>query len=171
MDSRITALIFVGIGFILCMYGYKIQKLVITLAWFCIGYTIAGYIGGNFIEAANTLLIIQIVAGLVLASMGYKLEKLALCLAVAYLTYTTIGPYITGFESTMSFAIQIGISLLVGILSILFIKPILICITSIAGATLVKQYVPVFITLQSNILFIGFIVLAVCGILIQLKQK
>ena len=169
MDARITALIFIGIGLVLCLYGFKLQKLVITLAWFGVGYSLAGYIGANFIEASNILLIVQLVAGLILASMGYKLEKLALCIAVAYLTYTSIGPYITGFEGTMAFAVQLAISLVAGILSTLFIKPILICITSIAGATLVKQYLPVFITLQPNVLFIGFIALAVIGILAQLK--
>lgn len=171
MDARITALIFIGVGLVLCLYGFKIQKLVITLAWFGVGYSIAGYVGGNFIEAANILLIVKVVSGLILASMGYKLEKLALCIAVAYLVYTSIGPYITEYEGAMAFAIQLGISLVVGILSTLFIKPILICITSIAGATIVKQYIPTFITLQPNILFIGFIVLAVCGILIQLKSN
>ena len=171
MDARITAIIFIIIGLVLCFYGYKIQKLVITLAWFAIGYTIAGYIAGNFIEAQTTLLIIQIVAGVILGSLGFKLEKLALLIAVAYLTYNSIGGYITGFTGNMKLAVQLGVSVLVGILSTLFLKPILICITSIAGASLVRDYVPTLVTLQPNIITIGFIVIAAFGILFQLKTN
>ncbi len=171
MDARITAIIFIIIGLVLCLYGYKIQKLVITLAWFAIGFTVAGYIAGKFIEAETTLLIIKLVVGVILGSLGFKLEKLALLIAVAYLTYNSIGGYITAFTGNMKLAVQLGISVLVGILSTLFLKPIVICITSIAGAALVRDYIPTLITLQPNIITIGFIVLAACGILVQLKSN
>lgn len=170
MDANVSALISIIIGLIFCLFGFKVQKFVITLAWFAIGFTIAGKIGSNFIEATNTLLIVKIASGIILASLGYKLEKIALCIAVAYLTYNSIGSYITGFDKTMTFVIHIGVSLLAGIISTFFIKPILICVTSIAGATIIKQNIPAFITLQPNILFIVFVVIAVFGIIIQLKN-
>ena len=170
MDYRIIALIAIVIGAVLCLAGFKIQKLVVTLAWFAIGFSVSGQICGNFIEAANTLLIIQIVVGCILGSLGYKLEKLALAIAVGYLTYTSIGPYITGFEGNLAIAVQIGISILLGILSMLFIKPIVICVTSVAGATLIKGYLPTFVTLEPTIMTIIFIACIVVGILTQLKS-
>ena len=170
MDSRIIALIAIIIGIVICLAGFKIQKLVITLAWFALGFYIAGQIGGNFIEASTNLLIIQVVTGLILASLGYKLEKLALAIAVGYLTYSSIGPYITGFEGNMVIAVQIGISILVGILSMLFIKPIVIVVTSVAGATLIKTYLPTFIALQSSVLTLIFIGCVAIGIIAQLKS-
>lgn len=171
MDPQITALIAIAVGIVLCLFGFKIQKFVITLAWFALGFTIAERIGSNFITSANTLLLIEVISGIVLASLGYKLEKLALCIAVAYMSFETVGTYITGFDQMMTFAIQLGISLLLGILSMLFIKPILIVITSIAGASLIKSYLPVFITLEANILLIIAIVFAVAGFIIQLKSN
>lgn len=171
MDSRITALIAIIVGTAFCLAGFKIQKLVITLAWFAIGFSISGQICANFIEAANILLIVQIVIGCILGSMGYKLEKLALAIAVGYLTYTSIGPYITGFEENLITVIQVGISILIGILSTLFIKPIVIFVTSIAGATLIKQYIPVFVSLEPTIITIIFIACIVIGILSQLKSS
>lgn len=169
MDPRIIALIAIILGIALCFAGYKIQKLVITIAWFAIGYTLAGAICSNFIESSNTLFVIQLIVGFIIGSVGFKLEKLALAIAVAYLTYNAIGPYIPELEQTMSMAVQIGVSLLVGILSTLFIKPILICVTSIAGAALIRDNITTFITLEPNIITIGFIVIAVVGILAQLK--
>jgi hypothetical protein len=170
MDPRIIALITFIVGIAICMAGFKIQKLVITLAWFAIGFSLAGRVCGSFIEAQNILLIVQLVIGIILGSLGYKLEKLALAIAIGYLTYGAIGPYITMFDGNMATAVQIGISILVGILSTLFIKPIVVFVTSVAGASLIKKAIPVFITLDPTILTIIFIGFAVIGVFTQLKS-
>ena len=171
MNFDITALIILGISLVLCFFGYKVQKFVVILAWFALGFTLAGAIGGNFLDG-NTLLIVQIVVGIILGSMGFKLEKLALAIAIAYLTYISIGPYITGFEKGITLIIHIGGSLLAGILATFFIKPILIGITAIAGASLINQYLPVVLpSLNSQIVLIIAIALAVLGLLTQFKTN
>ena len=171
MNLDMTALIILGISLILCFFGFKVQKFVITLAWFALGFTVAGAIGANFLEG-NTLLIVKIVAGIILGSMGFKLEKLALAIAVAYLTYITVGPYIKGFEQGVTLIIHVGVSLGAGILATFFIKPILIGVTSIAGATLINQYLPVVIpALAGQIALIIAIVIAVLGLLTQFKTN
>lgn len=171
MNLDVTSLIILGISLILCFFGFKVQKLVVTLAWFAIGYSLAGIIGGNFLTG-NTLLIVKIVVGVILGSLGFKLEKLALAIAVGYLTYITIGPYITGFEKGVTLIIHVAASLGAGILATFFIKPILIGVTSIAGATLIKQYLPTVIpSLSSQIVLIVSIVIAVLGLLTQFKTN
>ena len=69
MNLDTTALITLGISLIMCFLGFKVQKLVITLAWFVIGYRLGGIVGGNFLDG-NTLLITQIVVGIILGSLG-----------------------------------------------------------------------------------------------------
>ncbi len=171
MNLDITALIILGISLLLCFFGFKVQKLVVTLAWFALGYTLAGAVAGLFLRG-NVLLITQIVVGIILGSMGFKLEKLALAIAVAYLTYISVGPYIKGFEEGVTLIIHVGVSLGAGILSTFFIKPILIGITSIAGATLIQRYLPVVIpSLTSQIVLIISIVIAVLGLLTQFKTN
>jgi hypothetical protein len=104
--------------------------------------------------------------------LGFKLEKLALAIAVAYLTYITIGPYITGFEKGVTLIIHCGISIGAGILATFFIKPILIVVTAIAGATLIKQQLPIIIpSLNSQLVLIASIVIAVFGLLTQFKTN
>jgi hypothetical protein len=170
MDPRIIALITFIVGIAICMAGFKIQKLVITLAWFAIGFSLAGRVCGSFIEAQNILLIVQLVIGIILGSLGYKLEKLALAIAVAYLTYISIGSYLTGFEEGIRLIIHIGGSLFAGILATFFIKPILIAITAIAGATLLRDNLPIVIpSITSQIALIASIVVAVLGLLTQFK--
>lgn len=171
MTPEITAIIAILIGLLFCFAGYKIQKLLITIVWFVLGFILAKEIGGHFIESSNLLLIIEIISGLIIGSVGFKLEKLALCIAVAYLVYITIGPYITGFEQGVEIIIHFGVSLLVGILSTFFIKPILIIVSSIAGANIIKYYVPTLIAIPANYLLIGVVVIAVLGILAQFKTR
>lgn len=175
MDARIVAIIAIVIGLILCFAGFKIQKLVITLAWFAVGYALTEKLLGGFIEAKNTLLIIQIVVGVILGSMSYKLEKLALCIAVAYLSFETVGTFVVGLNlglnEIMTFAVQLGAAILLGILSTLFIKPILIGVTGLAGAAVVQDYLPTLINLDATILTIVVIVIAVLGIVTQLKTS
>ena len=171
MNLDMTALIILGISLVLCFFGFKVQKFVVTLAWFALGFTVAGAIGGNFLTE-NTLLIVQIVVGIILGSLGFKLEKLALAIAVAYLTYISVGPYIKGFEEGVTLIIHVGVSLGAGILATFFIKPILIGVTAIAGASLINQYLPVvFPILPSQAVLIIAIAIAVFGLLTQFKTN
>ena len=171
MTPEITAIIAILIGLLFCFAGYKVQKLLITIVWFVIGFILAGKIGGYFISSANLLLVIEIITGIIIGSLGFKLEKLALCISVAYLVYITIGPYITGFEKGVEIIIHFGASLLIGILSTFFIRPILIVVSSIAGAHIIKYYVPTLVTVPANYLLIAVVVIAVIGALVQFKTR
>lgn len=171
MNNEVTAIISIIIGIILCFCGFKVQKLLITLAWFALGFTLGGLVGGYFIDNQTTLLIIEIIVGLILGGAGYKLEKLALFIAVTYLTFKTVGPFVSGYEKGVELLIEGGISLLVGALSTFFIKPILIVVSSIAGATLIKESIPIFVTLSANTLLIVCVVVAILGIISQLKTN
>ena len=171
MNLDVTTLVILGISLILCFFGFKVQKLVVILACFALGYSLAGTIGGKFLDG-NTLLIVKIVVGIILGSMGFKLEKLALAVGVAYLTYISIGPYITGYEKSVTLIIHAGLSLGAGILATLFIKPILIGVTAVAGSTIIKQYLPVVIpSLTTNVTLIIAIVFAILGLLTQFKSN
>ena len=88
MPEQVMSLIFLIVGILLCFFGFKIQKMLITVAWFLIGYNLVGYANGYFhlIADDTILIIVSIVVGLLLSGVGYKIEKLALFIAVAYLT-------------------------------------------------------------------------------------
>ncbi len=171
MSNEVVAIIAIIVGLLMCFWGYKIQKLLIMIAWFCLGFMLMKEIGFHFIDNANLLMLLQIISGIVLASVGFKLEKLALCIAVSYLTYITITPYITGFEEGISIIIHFGLSLLLGILSTLFIKPILVIVSSFAGANIILHYLPSLISLDYNLLLITAIIIGVMGVLVQFKVE
>ena len=171
MPDQVMSLIILIMGILLCFFGFKIQKMLIMVAWFLIGYNLVGYANGYFhlITDSTVLIIVSIVVGILLA--GVKLEKIALFIAVAYLTFTSIKAYIPIEDPRIALLVQGALSLVAGALSTLFIKHILIGVSSFAGGALIKQYLPVFITIPANILLILVIVIAVAGVLVQLKTS
>lgn len=171
MTPEIKALIAILLGLLFCFSGYRVQKFLITVVWFIIGYEIVALVGAEYITNKDTLLIIEIIAGFILASVGYKLEKFALFVTVAYLTYITISPYITFFSKEMNLLVQGVTALLMGGLSIILIKPILIIATSVSGASIFYQYLPVIVNLDAKILLIVAVVIAVLGIIVQFKNN
>ena len=171
MDS-ITPIVGLIIGVLLLFFGYKLQKWIVILGWFLLGYMLGGYIGGMF-TSGTIFLIIQIGCGLLLAGGGWKLEKIALCVAIAYYTYCVLVPYNFSFfsEALYNTATIIGISIIVGIIAVRFIKPILILVTAFYGATMIVQYLPNFVSLSGNILTYGFYVLIIIGAIVQGKTN
>ena len=171
MDS-ITPIAGLIIGVLLLFFGYKLQKWIVILGWFLLGYMLGGYIGGLF-TSGTILLLIQIGCGLLLAGGGWKLEKIALCVAIAYYAYCVLVPYnISIFpEHIYNLALIIGISIIIGIVAVRFIKPILILVTAFYGATMIVQYLPTYISIPSNYLTIGFYVLIVIGAIVQGKTN
>lgn len=173
MNIELETIVSLVLGILFLFFGYRVQKVIISIVWFIIGYELSNLIAPHFFTDPTTLIIVGIVVGLVLVVIGFKLEKLALFIAVAYLVYKTLTPYISllHLNNDITFLIQIGISLVVGALSVAYIKHILIIITSLAGANLINKTIPTLITLNSTILFIIFLVLAALGILFQFKNN
>ncbi len=171
MTPEIKGLIAILLGLLFCFAGYKVQKFLIMLIWFYIGFQLAHTYGPNFVSNNSVLLIVEIIAGFIFASIGFKIEKLAILITVAYLTYITISPYITGFEKEMNTLIVGVASLLAGGLAIFFIKPILIIVTSLAGCGIIYQYLPAVLNLGDKIYMIIAIVIGLTGIYAQFKSN
>lgn len=164
----LITVISIVIGVILTFFGYKIQKAVITLAWFLIGFGISNYICPNFITNEYLLLGVNIIVGLLLSSIGFKLEKLALVIAIAYFTYSCINGMVNIGEPTINFIIEITISMIIGALSLLVFRPIIICVTAGYGTSLIKANVLSLINPVPNIaVLIASIIVFGLGILYQ----
>ena len=171
MDNNILAIGAILIGLALCTSGFKIQKLIITLAWFAIGYVLAGYVLPYFDLSSQINTIIQIVVGLIVGSLGFKLEKLAILIAVAYLVYGSLNIKINNLDPNMVLVIRLVISALLGILATFFIKPIMILTTSLAGSSIIKSYLPTLVTIPSNVLSIVVLVILIGGAIFQFKTS
>lgn len=171
MNLDLTAIIFILVGIVLAFYGYKAQKYLVIIGCFFFGFTLAGQILTPYIADEKVLLLVKALVGLVLSLAGLKIEKLAVFLGVAYLVYMSIGAYITGVDPTIKLMVQAAIALIVGALSTMFIKHIIIIVSGIAGAALVQQYVPALFNIPIGILTVVTIIIGVAGILYQFKTN
>lgn len=170
-NNSIIALGAILIGLVLCFSGFKLQKLVITLVWFVIGFGIARYVCPYFTDSSSIKLIVEIIAGILLGSIGFKLEKLALMIAVAYLVYKSFGSYINGFDPNINLIIRIVVSLVIGGLATLFIKPILIVVSALGGTALIKEYLTVLLNVSPSVMGVILVVLLIAGIVMQFKTS
>lgn len=171
MNFDLPAILFILIGIVLAFYGYKAQKFLVIIACFFFGFTLAGQLLTTVIADEKVLLLVKALVGLVLALAGLKIEKLAIFLGVAYLVYMSIGNYITGIDPTIKLMVQAGIALIVGALSTMFIRHIIIIVSGIAGASLVQQYLPALFNIPIGVLTVATIIIGVAGILYQFKTN
>lgn len=168
--NETTAIAAIIIGLVLSFFGFKIQKLVIIFAWFVLGFNLGNELLPHVLSDKTIITVISLVIGLLLGSLGYKLEKLALFIAVTYLVFKSVGSYLPSVsDPNLALLIKAGVSLIAGALSVMLIKPILIGVTSIAGVTIIKDYISVFVSLSASTLNIGALILIIIGILYQLK--
>ena len=171
MLNSIHPIILIVVGSVISLFGYKIQKLVLTLGCFALGYTISSNICPNFITDSTTIIIVNIIAGIIIASLGYKIEKLAVAGTVAYLVYTSLTTYAGIIPYEMTNVIKLIASLVCGIIALLLIKPILIITTSIGGISILLNGLVTYITIPSNIYFIVLICAILLSTIIQFKTN
>lgn len=164
-----TSLILCIIGIILCLCGYKIQKVVITLTWFLLGFNLSAALLPNIISDETTVLITSLIIGVVTGIFGFKLEKLALFITVSYLAYLVL-ENLLDFDSTyINILARGGIALLIGALSIILLKPILITVSILGGVSLIYTNLPLLINMSQQINIIICIALIIISFIYQIK--
>lgn len=169
MLSSIHPGILILAGLLTALFGYKIQKAVLTIGCFCIGFSLMQYVCPHFITDQVVSTVISIVVGLLVSGLGVKLEKLAVGLTVGYLVFTSIGTYANHIPFELTQTTKLITALVSGIIGILMIKPILIIVTSIAGSSILLQGLSTYVVIPSTIYLIVLVSIIVISIFIQYK--
>ncbi len=163
------------LGLVLIFDGYKIERVIITIIWFLLGFNIAKDILGLFNYTAGIVpIIIEVIVGLCFASVGFKLERLAFFIAVAYAVFIAIPNYYVLDNKIIYFAIKILVAVAIGLLAIKFRAIIYTLIASLLGATLMKRAILIlFPSLSSGIMTVinvVVIILVIVGIISQVEE-
>lgn len=169
MNIQYTPLILSIIGLILCLCGYKIQKVVITLTWFLLGFNLSASLLPNIISSETTVLITSLVIGVITGIFGFKLEKLALFITVSYLSYLFLENILQFDTQYLNILIRCGGSLLIGALSIVLLKPILITVSILGGVSIIYSNLPLLIDISSKVNIIICIIIIIISFVYQLK--
>ena len=132
------------LGIFVCLFGYRLKKLVIFLAFFLIGYSIMTrlmpILNQNLpaiAESSFWQMLLPVCGGLLLSLLGFTIEKLCVGLLVCF---ATIALGVNQFGMTwevVTIAAIIGVIL--GAIAVNMIKPATIIVTAIAGALVVAD--------------------------------
>lgn len=171
MLSSIHPAILIIAGILTALFGYKIQKTVLTIACFCIGFSLTNYLLPNIISDEVVIIVISIVVGLLFSGLGVKIEKLAVGLTVGYLIFASIGSYASYLPFELTLTTKLISALVCGLVGMLMIKPILMIATSIAGASILLIGATSYITIPSTIYIIILVSIIVVSIFVQYKTS
>ena len=132
------------LGIFVCLFGYRLKKLVVFLAFFLIGYSIMTrlmpILNQNLpaiAESSFWQMLLPVCGGLLLSLLGFTIEKLCVGLLVCF---ATIALGVNQFGMTwevVTIAAIIGVIL--GAIAVNMIKPATIIVTAITGALVVAD--------------------------------
>jgi len=163
------------LGLILIFDGYKLEKIIITVLWFLLGFNLATDVL-TLVNFSTGLVpfIIEIIVGLCFAAVGFKLDRLAFFVAVAYGMYVAIPSYFTLSNNILFLIVRIILAVVVALIALKFKEIIYALIASLIGATIMKKAVLLlFPTLSSGyitVINIIVIILVIVGILSQIEE-
>ena len=163
------------IGLILIFDGYKVEKVLVTILWFLLGYQLATSILGYFGLQNNLILIIVgVIVGLCTGAVGWKLDNYAFFLAVGYAVFMIIPTYFTLKSAVLFFIVRLLLSVVVALIALKFKHIVFVVIVSLIGATLMKRAIlilfPTLPVLVMSIINFAVIVLIIVGLLSQLEE-
>lgn len=147
------AIIALILGLFVCLFGYKLKKIVFFIAWFILGYTLTlkllPLINTYIPQAAGEPFwqgMIPVFGGLLLSILGFSIEKLCVSLlcffSVITIAFTQFG------VSWEVFGIAAVVGVIVGAFAVTMMKPATIIITAIAGASVATD---AFLALAANV--------------------
>lgn len=156
-----------------CFFGFKLQKLWIAFIGFLIGFGIGVALILYFVqtEHAGTIAVcVGVVCGILAALAAYRLYRAGIFLLCGFNIFIVIYGLLS--EKSLWIGILLGTlaGLAAGILTLKFMRPVIICSTAISGGiSAANSIVGLF---NSTLIWLPIclgIVIALCGILVQYK--
>ena len=163
------------VGLVFIFEGYSIEKIVITVIWFLLGFNIAKDILGLFNFSTGIIpFIIEVIVGACFAAVGFKIDRIAFFIAIAYAAFIAIPQYFVLDNKIVYFIVKLIVAIVLGLLAVKFRAIIYVIISSLLGATLMKRAIlllfPVLPTGVMTAINAFVIILVIIGLLSQLEE-
>lgn len=140
LQSSLAGVIFLVAGLLValawCFYGYKSKKVVISIISFIVGLAIGrGAVSQMKLEGV-LVWAVPLAAGAVLCLLGFFLYRFGVFLSVLVMgtlvTWHLLMEYLS-FDSGIAFLVAIAAGLLLAILCMIFMRPLIILLSSLTG--------------------------------------
>ena len=154
-------------GIILCLFGFKLQKVLICLSWAVLGFAIGSGITGAFADQTASYIAGGVLA-LLFGMIGFKLYKIGIFVLCFVLTFAVIYNLISNDIVRMVAGLAGGA--LVGFIGLKFIKPVIIISTSFSAGSMIAEGAASYFAFNSSIIYwIILLVVAIFGVCYQFK--
>lgn len=170
---NLEAIIAIVIGVLFCLYGFKLKKLCIMLAWFIFGYFVAINVIDIFSINLDPSWSVSapIIAGCVTGIAGYALVKAGFYLASGILAYIVVNN-LALFDPKYNIIVGIVAAIAIGFLASKFLKPVIVIASTVGGASMICENLPAVVSgIPASSYTIIFVVIIVFGLLFQLSSK
>ncbi len=171
----IMVAILIVFGLVCAFFGYRLVRLLIALQGFLVGGIASLIILSQTTELAGwPLVLICVAIGLVLGALSYFLFRLGLFLLAGVAAFLVIGGVLGSFMTnfTVCCALAVGGGVVVGILALVFTRPVIIIATACGGGWLAAEHLLRDVIFASAaaplwLLYVAAIVLIALGIYVQ----
>lgn len=169
LDKLFFSLVIVVIGYTVCFYGFKLKNILSVFIWFLLGFTVSNEIFKNVFLQVDMLHALSTMFGLICSLFSYKLNLLNVFIIVTWIVGNVLYTKLQ-FEPNVNLLLSILAGAIIGLISVKYIKIILIIATSIIGSGIMVNALSLLPISIDQILVLAIqIFIAILGILYQFK--
>ena len=133
MDTT-SIIVTILIALVTCLFGFKLNKVLITLAGFAFGFYLGGVIAPQIIDFTVAPLVLSVILGILFAIISFKLYVAGVFILCGFSTFIACYTFID-IEGVRE-VVGVVAGIIVGIMGAKFTKPIMIISTSFSGGFL-----------------------------------
>ncbi|MBU3213880.1 hypothetical protein LL033_13950 [Clostridium estertheticum] len=159
---RIIAVVTFLFTFLQCFLGYKLFKFWVAICGFFTFGIMGGVVSNISSDNAGMLMLIVILSGLLGVFITFKLYKLGIFILCGFMGF------LLGDVLTQSITLGIIMALVLGVLSVFFVRPVIIVSTSLLGGLIAGISLAIVLGISSfaTSIIIG-VLFAIFGMLVQ----
>ena len=171
-----VVIVFAVVGLLEALFGYSLLRLELVLGGFGAGAFLGNFLATGLLKtvipAGTVTYMVMLVLGVIGALLAFKLFRLAVFLGVGFAGYTIAKSMLVpllGLAAPIDIIAAVAVGVILGALALVFLRPIVILVTSLMGAFLVSFALSGIIPVP----YINIILLAVVfllGLLIQCRR-
>lgn len=156
-------------GLLVCLFGYKLNKILITIICAIFGYYLVTTFGSQIFNDETFKIIVSLIVALVFGYFGFKLYLVGVFLTCFFLVNAICYNFIT--DEMLEVVVGLLAGLVIGIIAVKFTRPIMIISTSFSGSFMAADNLFNLLNFtMPAILLITSIILAIIGIAFQFKN-
>lgn len=169
LDKIVFFCFIIIVGYIICFYGLKLKNLLSIFVWFLFGFAFSNEVFKNIFTQIDMLHAFSTMIGLSCSLLSYKLDLLNIFICVSWMIGTSLYSNLT-FDPNLNLIISIIVGVIAGLISIKFVKPLVIIATAIIGSGIMIKslnFIPV--TITKELLLVIQLFIAILGIIYQFR--